>query len=185
MKISKSPQRNTFMKESHIKNALEKGEEPNEEYLKMIDEWNAKDIAQVEDPEWQKNNMEYDLRTCDWILEKVRTDQVYAQNLYSAMCNVEWCKRELWKVLKEEYWGCSWRHAGGIIADMRQEGDYIDWYCSGIREDLSDADIAALPLGQQESYRTIYSKYVPEGCVTEQIEKDLNTLGWFPVPYNK
>lgn len=182
MKPSKSPQRNTFQKDSYIKGRIEKGETPNPEMIEMYDNWAQLDLERDEDPEWQKNNMEYDLRTCDWILEKVRTDDVYAQNLYSAMCNVDWCKRELWTVLKEEYWGCSWRHAGGVIADMRQEGDYIDWYCSGIREDLSDDDIAALTPEQQESYRTIYSKYVPEGHVTEQIEKDLNKLGWFPVP---
>ena len=163
MKLSKSPERNTFMKEAHIKSCAEKGIEPNENYLKMCDDWAQKDLEQDEDLEWQKNNMEYDLRTCDWILEKVRTDNIYAQNLYCAMCNVEWCKRELWKVLKEEYWGCSWRHAGGIVADMRQEGDYINWYCSGIRDDYEGG-------------------YAQEGQVTEQIERDLNKLGWFPVP---
>ena len=185
MALSKSPERNTFMTNSYLKSCEEKGIDPNPSTLEMHEQWRTLDLERDADPEWQKNNMEYDLRTCDWILEKVRTDKVYAQNLYSAMCNMDWCKRELWKVLKEEYWSCSWRHAGGVIADMRQEGDYIDWYCSGIREDLSDADIAKLAPAEQESYRTIYSKYVPEGYVTEQIEKDLNTLGWFPVPYNK
>ena len=163
MKISRSPLRNTFQRDSHIRNALEKGEEPNEDYIKMCNEWAQKDLERDSDPEWQKNNLEYDLRTCDWILKKVRKNDVYAQNLYCALCNMDWCKRELWNVLKEEYWSCSWRHAGGIIADMRQEGDYIDWYCSGIRDEYEGG-------------------YASEGQVTEQIERDLNKLGWFPVP---
>lgn len=163
MTISKSPHRNTFMEDSYVRSCEEKGETPDPKVLNMYEEWRNKDATRDSDVEWQKNNMEYELRTCDWILEKVRTDDVYAQNLYCAMCNMDWCKRELWKVLKEEYWSCSWRHAGGIIADMRQEGDYIDWYCSGIRDDYEGG-------------------YASEGQVTEQIERDLNKLGWFPVP---
>ena len=163
MTISKSPERNTFMKNCYLERCEEKGETPDQKTIDLYDSWREKDVERDADPEWQKNNMEYDLRTCDWILEKVRTDKVYAQNLYCAMCNMDWCKRELWKVLKEEYWSCSWRHAGGIIADMRQEGDYINWYCSGIREDYEGG-------------------YAQEGQVTEQIERDLNKLGWFPIP---
>ncbi len=59
------------------------------------------------------------------MLEKVRGDQVYAQHLYAAMCNNEFTKREMWPILKDERWNCSWRHAGGIIADMREEGEEI------------------------------------------------------------
>lgn len=163
MTISKSPERNTFMKKCYLERCEKEGKTPDQKTIELYDSWREMDVERDADPEWQENNMEYDLRTCDWILEKVRTDKVYAQNLYCAMCNMDWCKRELWKVLKEEYWSCSWRHAGGIIADMRQEGDYINWYCSGIREDYEGG-------------------YAQEGQVTEQIERDLNKLGWFPIP---
>ena len=123
--------------------------------------------------------MEYDLLTTDWILEKVRASESYAQNLYAAMCNMEWRKRELWQELKEENWGCSWRYAGCIIADMRQEGDYIDWYCSGMGG--LNRDYSGDETNEQWQART---KYVPEGVVTEEIERDLNRLGWTPIPYD-
>ncbi len=168
-KISRSPERFTFQKKGYIER-MEKGNEPvNKDYLdyfqKMIEDHNTK----FDNTPSRENNMEYDLLTTDWILEKVRASKTYAQNLYAAMCNVDWRKRDLWQELAESNWGCSWRYAGGIIADMRQEGDYIDWYCSGMGGGLGNGDENGV-LG-----------YVSEGTVTEEIEKDLNNLGWRPV----
>jgi hypothetical protein len=125
------------------------------------------------DPTWQKNNMEYDLRSSKELCDKVKASDSYAQNLYAAMCNMTWQSREFWQELKGETWSCSWRHAGGIIADMREEGDYINWYCSGIRNDGYQDDLDTVTPG----------RYVSEGVVTEEIELDLNRLGWRPVPY--
>ena len=107
-----------------------------------------------------ENNLENDLLTTEWILEKVRNSSVYAQHLYAAMCNNEFQKREVLPILTGQTWACSWRYAGGLIADMREEGDYMDWYCSGIR-DTSNLD-----------------QFVGESVVTEEIEQDLLTLGW-------
>jgi hypothetical protein len=81
--------------------------------------------------------------------------------------------------MKGETWSCSWRHAGGIVADMREQGDYIDWYCSGIgNKELGNGLAGTIP------DVTDGRDYVPEGEVTEEIELDLNRLGWRPVPYN-
>ena len=133
-KISKSPDRHSFQKEGYVKRQLEKGEELNQDYLDMFDEMLKQHDQKFDNPQSRINNMEYDLLTTDWILEKVRADDAYAQNLYSAMCNNGFSRLEVIPVLKQEEWGCSWRYAGGIIADMQQKGDYIDWYCSGIRD---------------------------------------------------
>ena len=123
------------------------------------------DLAKEEDPEWQKDNLEYDLRTTAWILAKVKDDR-YAQNLYAAMCNILWQRTDVFPILKDEFWHCSWRYAGGIVADMRGEGDYIDWYCSGIGSGLGNGD--------EDGSKG----YVPEGTVTEEIQADLAALGW-------
>ena len=88
------------------------------------------------------------------------------------MCNMTWQSREFWQEMKGETWSCSWRHSGGIIADMREQGDYIDWYCSGIGGGLGNGDEEGI------------KGYVPEGVVTEEIELDLNRLGWRPIPYS-
>jgi hypothetical protein len=173
--ISKSPERNSFQKEGYLKRCEAEGKEPDQNYLdlfqKIIEDADKKWL----DPKSKENNLEWDLVTTDWILEKVRTNDAYAQNLYAAMCNNEFTKREMWPILKEEKWGCSWRSAGGIIADMQQKGDYIDWYCSGIRNDNNyNPDInIAYPNG-----------YVPESVVTDEIESDLNRLGWIVVKYD-
>ena len=174
-KVASSPERHTFQKEGAIRRAEEKGEEPNQTYIDMWDRIKIDDANKIHDPEWQKNNMEYDLRSSKELCDKVKADDAYAQNLYAAMCNMEWRKRELWPEMKEENWHCSWRHAGGIIADMREQGDYIDWYCSGIGNRDSD-------LGYGLTGATGVG-YVPEGHVTEEVELDLNKLGWRPVPY--
>lgn len=169
-KPSKSPERHTFQKEGYLKRCEENGEEPNADYLNMFQNILAQDAVKFDDPKSRENNLEYDLLTTDWILEKVRASDVYAQNLYAALCNMEWRSKKLWPTLKESNWGCSWRSAGGIIADMQQKGDYIDWYCSGIRGD-----------GEGENLNSI--NYVAEGHVTEEIERDLDRLGWIPIPY--
>ena len=173
--ISKSPERNSFQKEGYLKRCEEEGKEPDASYLDMFQKIIEDADKKWLDPKSKENNLEWDLVTTDWILEKVRTNDAYAQNLYAAMCNNEFTKREMWPILKEEKWGCSWRSAGGIIADMQQKGDYIDWYCSGIRNDNNyNPDInIAYPNG-----------YVPESVVTDEIESDLNRLGWIVVKYD-
>ena len=100
------------------------------------------------------------------------------------MCNNDFIKRDLWPILKEQKWSCSWRYAGGIVADMRQEGDYIDWYCSGIKNEPSEEEWNSWTPEQQISYTNIYSKFVTESVVTEEIERDLFDLGWIVVKYN-
>jgi hypothetical protein len=172
-KINSSPERHTFQQEGYIKRCEEKGEEPNPDYVNMYKTWREQDEENLVDPKWQKNNMEYDLRASKELCDKVKASDAYAQNLYAAMCNMTWQSREFWQELKGETWSCSWRHSGGIIADMREQGDYIDWYCSGIGNDDTGYGLDARQA----------TGYVPESHVTEEIELDLNKLGWRPVPY--
>ena len=121
LKISKSPDRHTFQKEGYIKRQEEAGEPINEAYLEMFEKIIDEHSHKFEDPESSVNNLEYDLLTTDWILEKVRTNDNYAQNLYAAMCNNGFIRLAVIPVLKGEEWGCSWRSAGGIIADMQEK----------------------------------------------------------------
>jgi len=165
-KINSSPERHTFQEQSYIERCKEQGEEPGEDYLNMFKSRREQDQERMADPAWQKNNMEYDLRSTQWICDKVKSNKTYAQNLYAAMCNMEFVKNEVWPLLKDQRWSASWRYAGGIVADMRESGDYIEWYCSGIQ---GEPDEDWVDLG-----------HVPEGTVTDQIRKDLFQLGWIP-----
>ena len=180
--ISSSPDRNTFQLENYVKRQEEAGKLPAPEYLEMFKTWREQDEANIVDPEWQKDNMEYDLRSTQWIIDKVKGDEVYAQHLYASMCNNDFTKNDVWPILTEKRWSCSWRHAGGIVADMQGKGDYIDWYCSGIRDAkvLDDDEFRALTKEQQESYIQ-GKKFVPESCVTDEIREDLLKLGWIVV----
>lgn len=99
-------------------------------------------------------SLEDELKNSKTICEKVLTDIYYAEDLYRALCNMQWRKREVMPLLRNERWSCSWRYAGGIVADIIQEGDYMDWYCIG-----------------------------GEGTVSEEIKKDLFDLGWEPVEW--
>ena len=118
---------------------------------------------------WAEYDMEYDLRTTNWILEKVRGSDAYAQNLYAAMCNNTFQKVEVLPILKNQTWSCSWRMSGRIIADMRQKGDYLDWYCSGMGGFITDEE-------DTDYYHS--NGYVIEGKVTQEILDDLKKLKW-------
>jgi hypothetical protein len=166
MKPSKSPERHTFQKEKYIERQMKADEPISEDYLKMFDMIDERERTKWDDPRSKEHNLEWDLVTTDWILEKVRASETYAQNLYAAMCNNGFIKLDVIPILKNQEWSCSWRYSGGIVADMRQEGDYIDWYCSGIRN----------PDGTEQD------KYVGEGRITDEIRTDLQRLGWAVAP---
>jgi hypothetical protein len=185
MMISSSPSRNTFQKEKYIERCKEEGKVPDKAYIKMYEQHKIDKLERDEDPAWQKDNMEYDLRSTDWILAKVRASEGYAQNLYAAMCNREFQKNEVWPLLKGHHWSCSWRYAGGIVADMRGEGDYIDWYCSGIRGGVSEEDLAGMTAEQQAKHQYYEENFVSESVVTDEIRQDLLKLGWIVIDDNE
>jgi hypothetical protein len=59
-------------------------------------------------------------------------DDGRAQKLYAAMCNV------VWRNADGEDWSCSWRYAGGVVAEVCGLGEeYVDWYCSGGEGDVA------------------------------------------------
>lgn len=121
-----------------------------------------------------------DIRNCPEMMAKIGAeDRRYAQNLYAAWCNMQWCKRDMWPILKEEYWSASWRGAGGIVAELRNRGeDYMDYYCSGMRGGLS-----LDPNNTDDDEYFERTGYQSEGVVSDEIATDLDKLGWFPVPY--
>lgn len=170
--ISKSPERHTFQKNGYIERCKEEGKEPDPSIVSMYESWATEDKYENR-PE---NDLEYDLRTTEWILEKARSRDSYAQNIYAALCNMRWQKLDVLPILKDEFWSCSWRSAGGIVANMLQKGDYIDWYCSGMGG-LGAYDQDGEETFEQWQERT---KFVPEGRVTEEIRQDFQKLGWVP-----
>ena len=171
-KVSSSPERHTFQLEAAKERAAEDGKEVPEYYEKFWKSAKEQDEENLVDPEWQKDNMEYDLRSSEWMCAKVQASDTYAQNLYAAMCNMQFVKLDILPILKNQRWSASWRYAGGIIADMQEKGDYIDWYCSGIGDGLGNGDATGV------------KGYVPEGTVTDEIKMDLQQLGWVPVKWD-
>lgn len=151
-----SPQRFEFMRSMRQKSFEDKHitEEQLKQWNEYIDEYKRKDAMPYMK---EGTSLEYDLRYSENIANKCKASDVYSQNLYAALCNNEFIKNN-------QKWSCSWRSAGGIIANLREEGDYIDWYCSGI--------------GSTDGY-------VDESFVTEEVRQDINNLGWdiisFPV----
>lgn len=154
-----------------------------ERFTFLADEDNRKELMMKDyenqfNPEWQKNNLEYDLRSSFFLCQKVRESDVYAQNLYAALCNNDFLKTG-----SDKKWYCSWRYAGGIVAHMKEKGDYIDWYCSGIKGELTKDEEDTLT----EEEKKIYEKtklYVAESTVTEEIKNDLKNLGWEVLTFN-
>jgi len=106
-------------------------------------------------------NLERDLRSTDWIISKVRAHEIYAQNLYAALCNNAYAPSDVWGLLSNITWDCTWRYAATLVSDIREDESYIDWYCSGTGFKGTD-----------------FTGFVEESYVTEEIEKDFNTIGW-------
>ena len=123
-------------------------------------------------------DLEQDLKNSAEIVAKCRASDAYAQNLYAALCNMQWQKNEMFPVIKGEMWHCSWRYAGRIAAELRGEGDYLDFYCSGMGGFLLEYD------AEKAAAWMVDHQYVPEAEVTDEIRTDFAKLGWYPVPYD-
>ena len=106
-------------------------------------------------------NLERDIKGTDWIITKVRKHEIYAQNLYAALCNNEYQPKDVWGILTNLHWNCTWRSAANIIAEIREDDSYIDWYCSGTGFKGTD-----------------FTGFVEESYVTTEVEDDFGTLGW-------
>lgn len=164
-KLASSPERHTFYKQTLIERAIANSDDMNlqvfKELIAVYDMIRQKALERESDPNWKINNLEYDLRSTEWIVEKARTSNKYTQHLYAALCNNNFQKLDVMSILADSVWGCSWRYAGGIVANIRGEGDYTDWYCSGINTDDDRSN-----------------GHVPEGLITREIEQDFKSLGW-------
>lgn len=182
--MNRSPQRGTFQVEAAMKRA-EQGEttvEHAEEMAEFYKSWEQRRLELEETDEWKIDNMEYDLRSTKWICDKAKANEYYAQNIYAAICNNEFIKNDVWPILTDKRWSASWRSAGGIVANMVETGDYIDWYCSGIRGDLSDEEYQGMTKEEQDRYLYMKTKFVSESVVTDEVREDLLKLGWIVAP---
>ena len=118
-----------------------------------------------------KPDMFDDMQAAAWFVAKMRDSESYAQNLYAALCNNDFQKHEVWPMLKNDTWSVSWRGAGSLVAELRDQGDYMDWYCSGM------GLLATYDEKEGEEYMA-RKQYVSEGTVTDEIREDLGRLGW-------
>lgn len=75
--------------------------------------------------------------------DRVRDSDDFARRLWSSLTNITWHNKSV-----EEY-GYSFRAAGDLIAAMRGEGCYVDWYCCA-----------------------------PAGVVDEEVKQKLGAEGW-------
>ena len=76
----------------------------------------------------------------------IKDDRHKSVELYCSLCNTQWQS----VVHSDLIYSCSWRYAGGLIANIRGVSeDYLDYYCSGC-----------------------------EGTVAEWVEEEMNKLGW-------
>jgi len=112
-------------------------------------------------------NLEHDIRLTSWVIEKVQ-DDIYAQNFYAALCNNKFMPKDVWSILSNLTWSCSWRYAAGLMAELREykNENYMDWYCSGMGG-LTGLDV--IP------------GYVPEGEITKEISYDLDKIDWIVI----
>lgn len=56
----------------------------------------------------------------------LRDSEENSAQFWSSLANMDWFHES-----SPEEVGYTFRAAGGLIAQIRGEGDYLDWYCSG------------------------------------------------------
>lgn len=56
------------------------------------------------------------------------------------LCKSVWCALAgiIWRNDDGEEFSATFRYAGSLIASIRGDGGYMDWYCSGPHETVSD-----------------------------------------------
>ena len=99
-----------------------------------------------------ERDLERDLLNCQFIKDKIRSEDGYAERFYDALCNTKWYHDSVihGTGTEDDAWSCSWRYAGSLVATLRACGeDYLNYYCSG-----------------------------SEGSVAPDIVIDLKQLGW-------
>lgn len=106
-------------------------------------------------------NLERDIRGANWIIDKVRHKEIYAQNLYAALCNNQYTPKDVWAILKNIQWDCSWSYAAIMISEIREDDSYHNWYCSGTGFAGTD-----------------FTGFVEESYVTPEVESDIMEIGW-------
>ena len=74
--------------------------------------------------------------------DKIKTDDTFCHRLWSSLTNVTW-------VNEHSSYEFSFRRVGAIIADIREDGSYMNWYNQS-----------------------------PSGTVDKDIERGLTKLGW-------
>lgn len=111
--------------------------------LFFVDEPDADLVSDLAEPTAVQASLERDLGLSARLRSLVRSE-LFATLLYGALCNTVW-RHKATGIL----WSCSWRYAGGVVANLRCQGDYMDWYCSD-----------------------------GEGLVDEQVLVEIETLGW-------
>ena len=106
-------------------------------------------------------NLEYNIRSCNWITSKIRAERYYAQNWYAALCNNTFCPIDAWSILSNLTWNSpSWGYSARMIAEICEKEElFTRIYCSGVYEISSPG-------------------YVKESTITEEIEKHLQLIGW-------
>lgn len=78
----------------------------------------------------------------------LRSSEEFCVDMWCALANVDWYYKD-----QKEGQGFTFREAGGVIAEIRDEGCYMDWYCSG-----------------------------PDGVVSENIAERMAKHGWVGMP---
>ncbi|MGG5812215.1 hypothetical protein [Falsiroseomonas sp. CW058] len=80
-----------------------------------------------------------DLLRSDRLRGLVRGSALFAELLYAALCNTTWTR-----AADGIEGSASWRRAGRLVATLRGEGDYADWYCAGGEGTVDEAVLAEL-----------------------------------------
>lgn len=79
-------------------------------------------------------DLERDILENDLLKTRAKADRQFALDMYRALCNNVFIHSGGEEPVT---FGCSWRYAGGIMAELVDGHDYMDFYCAGGEGDIS------------------------------------------------
>jgi len=136
-----------------------------------------RDYLKQKDTDWEKSNAKFWRKLprlfFGWIRKSIiipmaypcveeNGKKIYKTVKYWSLLNIKLMKLEykFWVFPEPDpkwLYSCSWRYAGGIIAEIRNQGeDYMDFFCSS-----------------------------GEGIIDLEFAKDMKQLGWIPIENNE
>lgn len=102
--------------------------------------------------------LEQNIKNTKWLVQKIKKNQFYAQNLYAALCYHTFVKANAYDILCANHVTINSLAAAQLMIEFYPETIELDWIPTNVYK--------------------IAAGFVRPGYITSEVAQDLNQLGW-------